>query len=148
MATPFGVLHDRYVPIPPRPARRQAGHLRAASAGAGTGAGRRAGRRMRRAPFPDAGIAWARVVGSLMALSGTLLDLGEWAEVRRLAAVLADIGEANAAVDLRIQLGKAVWDRHYDHLRRIHARMTPQEIAGSLATLRAVLRDVPEDFPE
>ncbi|HZR53108.1 MAG TPA: hypothetical protein VFB06_26790 [Streptosporangiaceae bacterium] len=98
--------------------------------------------------YADAGIAWARVVGSLMALSGTLLDLGEWAEVRRLAAVLADIGEANAAVDLRIQLGKAVWDRHYDHLRRIHARMTPQEIAGSLATLRAVLRDVPEDFPE
>lgn len=98
--------------------------------------------------YADAGIAWARVVGSLMALSGTLLDLGEWAEVRRLAAVLADIGEANAAVDLRIQLGKAIWDRHYDHLRRIHARMTPQEIAGSLATLRAVLRDVPEDFPE
>ena len=98
--------------------------------------------------YADAGMAWARVVGSLMALSGTLLDLGEWDEVRRLAAVLADIGEANAAADLRTQLGKAIWDLHYDHLRRIHARMTPQEIAGSLATLRAVLREIPEDFPD
>jgi len=98
--------------------------------------------------YADAAMAWARVVGSLMALSGTLLDLGEWDEVRRLAAVLADIGEANAAADLRIQLGKAIWDIYYDHLRRIHIRMSPQEIAGSLATLRAVLRDVPEDFPD
>jgi hypothetical protein len=98
--------------------------------------------------YADAGMAWARVVGSLVALSGTLLDLGEWDEVRRLAAVLTGIGEANAATDLRIQLGKAIWDRYYDHLRRIHARMTPQEIAGSIATLRAVLRDVPEDFPD
>jgi hypothetical protein len=98
--------------------------------------------------YADAGMAWARVVGNLMALSGTLLDLGEWDEVRRLAAVLADIGEANAAADLRTQLGKAIWDLYYDHLRRIHARMTPGEIAHSLATLRAVLRDVPEDFPD
>jgi hypothetical protein len=98
--------------------------------------------------YADAAMSWARVVGSLMALSGTLLDLGEWDEVRRLAAVLAGIGEANAAAELRTQLGKAIWDLHYDHLRRIHARMTPEEIAGSLATLRAVLREVPEDFPD
>jgi hypothetical protein len=98
--------------------------------------------------YADAGMAWARVVGSLMALSGTLLNLGEWDEVRRLAAVLADIGEANAAADLRIQLGKAIWDLYYDRLRQIRARMTPPEIASSLATLNAVLRDVPEDFPD
>jgi hypothetical protein len=98
--------------------------------------------------YADAGMAWARVVGNLMALSGTLLDLGELDEVRGLAAVLADIGEAGAAADLRIQLGKAVWDLYYDDLRRIHARMTPAEIAGSLATLRTVLREVPEDFPD
>lgn len=98
--------------------------------------------------YADAGMAWARVVGNLMALSGTLLDLGEWDEIRRLAAVLADIGEANAAADLRIQLGKAIWDLHYDHLRHIHARMTPREIADSLATLRTVLREVPEEFPD
>jgi hypothetical protein len=62
--------------------------------------------------------------------------------------VLTDIGEASAAADLRTQLGKAVWDLYYDDLRRIHARMSPPEIAGSLATLRAVLREVPEDFPD
>lgn len=98
--------------------------------------------------YADAAMAWARVTGSLMALGGTLLDRGEWDEVRRVAAVLADAGEDNAAADLRIQLGKAVWDQHFDRLRRIHARMTPAEIASGLATLRAVLRAVPEDFPD
>jgi hypothetical protein len=98
--------------------------------------------------YAQAGLAWARVVGSLMALGGTLLDRGEWDEVRRLAAVLADAGEDNAAADLRTQLGKAVWDQYHDRLRCIRARMSPIEIAGSLATLRAVLREVPEDFPD
>jgi hypothetical protein len=98
--------------------------------------------------YAEAGLAWARVVGSLMALGGTLLDRGEWDEVRRLAAVLADAEEDNAAADLRSQLGKAVWDQYHDRLRHIRAAMTPMEIAGSLATLRAVLREVPEDFPD
>jgi hypothetical protein len=98
--------------------------------------------------YADAAMAWARVTGSLMALGGTLLDRGEWDEVRRVAAVLADAGEDNAAVDLRIQLGKAVWDQYFDRLRHIHGRMTPTEIANGLATLRAVLREVPEDFPD
>jgi hypothetical protein len=98
--------------------------------------------------YAEAAMAWARVVGSLMALGGTLLDQGEWNEVRRLAAVLADAGEDNAAADLRTQLGKAVWDLYLDQLRRIHAQMRPAEIATSLATLRAVLHEIPEDFPD
>ncbi len=98
--------------------------------------------------YAEAAMAWARVVGSLMALGGTLLDRGEWNEVRRLAAVLADGGEENAAADLRTQLGKAVWDLYLDQLRRIHAQMRPAEIATSLATLRAVLHEIPEDFPD
>jgi hypothetical protein len=98
--------------------------------------------------YAEAAMAWARVVGSLMTLGGTLLDLGEWDEARRLAAVLADAGEDNAAADLRTQLGKALWDRYYDKLRCIRPRMTPPEIATSLATLRAVLLEVPDDFPD
>ena len=98
--------------------------------------------------YAEAAMAWARVVGSLMALGWTLLDQGEWNEVRRLAAVLADAGEDNAAADLRTQLGKAVWDLYLDQLRRIHAQMRPAEIATSLATLRAVLHEIPEDFPD
>jgi hypothetical protein len=98
--------------------------------------------------YADAAMAWARVVGSLTALGGTLLDQGEWDEVRRVATALADAGEDNAAADLRAQLGKAIWDQYHDQLRRIHSRMTPPEIAGSLATLRTVLRDVPEEFAD
>jgi hypothetical protein len=98
--------------------------------------------------YADAAMAWARVTGSLMALGGTLLDRGEWDEARRVAAVLADAGEVNAAADLRIQLGKAIWDQYFDRLRHIHGRMTLTEIANGLAMLRAVLREVPEDFPD
>ena len=98
--------------------------------------------------YAEAAMAWAKVVGGLTALGGTLLDRGEWDEVRRLAAVLADAGEDNAAADLRIQLGKAIWDRHYDQLRRIRAGMAPDEIAASLGMLRTVLREVPDDFPD
>jgi hypothetical protein len=98
--------------------------------------------------YADAAMAWARVVGSLMALGEMLLDRGEWDQVRRLAAVLADAGEDNAATDLRTQLGKAIWDQYSDQLRRIRIRMTPAEIADSLAILRAVMREVPEDFPD
>jgi hypothetical protein len=98
--------------------------------------------------YADAAMAWARVVGSLTALGGTLLDRGEWDEVRRVATALADAGEENAAADLRAQLGKAIWDQYHDQLRGIHARMTPPEIASSLATLRTVLHEVPEEFPD
>jgi hypothetical protein len=98
--------------------------------------------------YADAGMAWARIVGALMALGTTLLNLGERDEVSALAAVLAEAGEVSAAADLRAQLGKAVWDLYHDQLRSIRARMTSAEIAASLATLRAVLREVPEDFPD
>jgi hypothetical protein len=98
--------------------------------------------------YADAAMGWAKVVGSLMALAGTLLDRGDWDDVRRLAGVLHEAGENNAARDLRTQLGKAVWDTHYDQLRHITNKMPPAEIRKSIDALRAVLHEVPEDFPD
>jgi hypothetical protein len=98
--------------------------------------------------YADAAMAWAKVTGALVALGGTLLDAGDWDAVRRLADVLADAGEANLARDLRIRLGATVFGAYRDRLQRISNAMPPTEIARSIEVLRAVLREVPEDFPD
>jgi hypothetical protein len=97
--------------------------------------------------YADAAMSWAKVVGSLMALAGTLLERGDWDDVRRLADVLAETGEDAAAADLRTQLGRAVWDRYRDQLQHITAKMPPAEIRKGINALQAVLLEVPEDFP-
>jgi hypothetical protein len=98
--------------------------------------------------YADAAMGWAKVIGSFTALAGTLLERGEWDEVRRLAGVLADAGEMSAASDLRAQLGKVIWASYDSRLRNITSTMTPAEITRAIAALRAILRDVPEDFPD
>jgi hypothetical protein len=98
--------------------------------------------------YADAALAWAKVVGTMMALGATMVDQGHWEEVRRLADALAAAGESNAAVDLRTQLGKALWATYDDQLRIITATMPPAAVKRSIATLRAILREVPEDFPD
>ena len=98
--------------------------------------------------YADAGLLWAKVVGCSVALAQALIDRGEWDDVRRLAGFLADAGEESAARDLRTQLGKAVWERHREPLQGIGTTMAPTAIGTAIEALRAVLRDVPEDFPD
>ncbi len=98
--------------------------------------------------YADAGLLWAKVMGSSLALAGALIDRGEWEDVGRLASFLAGAGEESAAADLRIRLGKAVWDTHREQLRKISNTMPPTAIGTAIDALRAVLRDVPEDFPD
>jgi hypothetical protein len=98
--------------------------------------------------YADAGLLWAKVVGSTLALAGTLIDRGEWEDVRRLASFLAGAGEENAATDLKIRLGQAVWETHRSRLEGITNTMPPAVIGAALHALRAVLREVPEEFPD
>jgi hypothetical protein len=98
--------------------------------------------------YADAGLLWAKVVGSSLALAEALIGRGEWDDVRRLADFLADAGEGNAAADLKIQLGKAVWETHREQLQDISNKMPPAAIGPAINALRAVLREVPEDFPD
>jgi hypothetical protein len=98
--------------------------------------------------YAEAGLLWAKVVGSTLALAGALISRGEWEDVRRLAGFLADAGEEGAAADLRIRLGNAVWEAHREQLQHISRKMPPDAIAGAIDALRAVLREVPEDFPD
>ena len=98
--------------------------------------------------YADAGLLWAKVVGSALALAGVLIERGDWDDVRRLAGCLAGAGEDDAALELRIELGKAMWARHDQALRAIGNRMPPAAIGAAIDALRAVLRDVPEAFPD
>lgn len=98
--------------------------------------------------YADAGLLWAKVVGSTLALAGTLIDRGEWEDVRRLACFLAGAGEESAATDLRIRLGQAVWETQRERLRGISNTMPSAAIAAAIDALRTVLREVPEEFPD
>jgi hypothetical protein len=111
----------------------------------GGGAGRQA---ELLAAHADAAMGWAKVVGGLAVLGERLVERRDWDEVRRLADLLQEAGEARAATDLRIQLGKAVWVRYGDELGRIANAMPADEIGSAIAALRAVLREVPDDFPD
>jgi hypothetical protein len=98
--------------------------------------------------YAEAGLLWAKVVGSALALAGALIERGEWDDVRRLAGFLDGAGEENAAAELRLQLGKAVFETRREQLSRISNKMPPQAIGKAIDALRAVLREVPEEFPD
>jgi hypothetical protein len=98
--------------------------------------------------YADAGLLWAKVVGSTMALGRGLLDRGDRDAVRRLAGFLAEAGEDGAATDLKVALGKAVWAAHREPLQHISNTMPPAAIGIAIDALRAVLLEVPEDYPE
>jgi hypothetical protein len=98
--------------------------------------------------YADAGLLWAKVVGSTMALARALLDRRDWDGVRRLAGFLADAGEDGAATELRIQLGKTVWGSYRDQLQDIGSRMPPAAIRTAITALRALLTEVPDDYPD
>ena len=98
--------------------------------------------------YADAGLLWAKVVGSSLALAGALIERDEWEDVRALAGLLAGAGEESAAAELRIRLGGAVWESHREQLRAISNNMPPAAIEPAINALRAVLREVPEEFPD
>jgi hypothetical protein len=96
--------------------------------------------------YADAGMAWAKVLGSSMALGRTLLAAGGIEDARRLAGFLAAAGEEGAAADLQAELAKAVLATHQEQLNRISNKMPPEEIEKSIKVLRAVLLEVPKDL--
>ena len=98
--------------------------------------------------YAEAGLLWAKVVGSSLALAGALIERGDWDDVRRLASFLAGAGEESAAAELRIELGKAVFHTYRERLQEISNKMPPAAIGDAIDTLRAVLREVPEEFPD
>ena len=94
--------------------------------------------------YADAGMAWAKVVGSSMALGRALLAAGATEDARRLAGFLAAAGEESAAADLQAELAQAVLAAHQEQLKGISNKMPPEEIEKSIKALRAVLLEVPK----
>ena len=98
--------------------------------------------------YADAGLLWAKVVGSSLALAGALIERGEWEDVRALAGFLAGAGEDSAAAELRIRSARRSGRAHREQLRAISNNMPPAAIEPAINALRAVLREVPEEFPD
>jgi hypothetical protein len=98
--------------------------------------------------YADAGLLWAKVAGSCLALAGALIERGDWDDVRALASFLASSGEESAAAELRLALANASWRIHAEQLRVISATMPPAAIGPAINALRAVLREVPEEVPD
>ena len=98
--------------------------------------------------YADAGLLWAKVVGSSLALAQALIDRGDWDDVRALANFLASSGEETAATELRRALGKAIWQIHREQLRSISNTMPPAAIGGAINALRALLREIPAELPD
>jgi hypothetical protein len=98
--------------------------------------------------YAEAGMLWAKVVGSTMALAQALLGRGDRDGARRLAGFLADAGEDGPAAELNIQLGKAVWDSCRGPLQDISNAMPAAAIGPAIDALRIVLLEVPADFPD
>jgi hypothetical protein len=98
--------------------------------------------------YAEAGLLWAKVVGSTIALARALLDRGDWEEVRRLASFLAGAGEGSTAADLKTQLGKAVWAAYREPLQGVSSTMPPAAVRTAIDALRAVLAEIPADVPD
>jgi len=127
-----------------------AGAAGAGAAGAGPAADEDGGDRQEQllGAYAEAGLLWAKVVGNTMALARALLDRGDQDAVLRLAGFLAEAGEDGAATELKIGLGQAVWATHRESLQDITNTMPPADIGTAIDALRAVLLEVPEDYPD
>jgi hypothetical protein len=98
--------------------------------------------------YANAGLLWAKVVGSSLALAEALIERGDWDDVRTLANFLASSGEESAAAELRRALGKAIWQIHREQLRGISNTMPPAAIGAAINALRALLREIPSELPD
>ena len=96
------------------------------------------------AAYADAGILWAKVVGSSIALADGLLGQGRGDDVLRLADFLDNAGEAVVADSLRARANEAIHSDFYTRLNRIHDKMSQEETAAAIDTLRSLPRGFPE----
>lgn len=88
------------------------------------------------AAYSKAGLMWAEVTGSTLALADTLLDNGKWEDVYRLAGFLAAAGEQSAAQDLCSRADAAAKRANEARLAQIIPTMRVPEIAAAIEAMR------------
>jgi hypothetical protein len=96
------------------------------------------------AAYADAGILWAKVVGHSIALADGLLGQARWHDVLRLSDFLDNAGETVVAESLRERANDAIRAEYYARISGIHDKMSAQETAAAIDTLRSL----PKEFPE
>jgi len=96
------------------------------------------------AAYADAGVLWAKVVGHSIALADGLLGQARWHDVLRLADFLDNAGETVVAESLRGRANDAIRGEYYTRISSIHDKMSKDETAAAIDTLRSL----PKEFPE
>jgi hypothetical protein len=96
------------------------------------------------AAYADAGVLWAKVVGHSIALADGLLGQARWHDVLRLADFLDNAGETVVASSLRDRANDAIRAEYYARISAIHDKMSREETATAIDTLRSL----PKEFPE
>jgi hypothetical protein len=96
------------------------------------------------AAYADAGVLWAKVVGHSIALADGLLGQARWHDVLRLADFLDNAGETAVAESLRERANDAIRGEYYARISAIHDKMSREETAAAIDTLRSL----PKEFPE
>jgi hypothetical protein len=120
-------------------------HLLSPDPGAEIPGNDRGGRQARLlAAYADAGVLWAKVVGHSIALADGLLGQARWHDVLRLADFLDNAGETVVAESLRERANDAIRGEYYARISGIHDKMSIQETAAAIDTLRSL----PKEFPE
>ncbi len=96
------------------------------------------------AAYADAGMLWARVVGSSIALADGLLGQARWDDVLRLADFLDNADEKLVAESLRARANEAIRVDYHTRMNVIHDKMSKQETMAAIETLRSLPRGFPE----
>jgi hypothetical protein len=96
------------------------------------------------AAYADAGVLWAKVVGHSIALADGLLGQARWHDVLRLADFLDNAGETAVADSLRGRANEAIRSEYYARISAIHDKMSREDTAAAIDTLRSL----PKEFPE
>jgi hypothetical protein len=101
------------------------------------------------AAYSEAGMRWARIVGTCLALADALIAEARWTDARRLAAYLKAAREPSAAEDVvaRIETAQrkaeadAFQARYAAFLRRLNDDMPPPDIQEALSIIRSARFD-------
>jgi hypothetical protein len=93
--------------------------------------------------YADAGLLWARVVGSCVAIADVLLERGEWMKVRHLSEVLSEIGESAPAKELSRRVKDGPTEFTMRRISGFNAAMSISEVSDAFK----ILIELPHDFP-
>jgi len=93
--------------------------------------------------YADAGMLWAEVVGTCMAIANVLLQQGEWMKVRHLSEILSDIGETAPAKELSRRVKDGPTEFTMRRISGFHATMSAAEVSDAMK----MLIELPHDFP-